>query len=768
LNLTGPESQQPKRSSDMSTTANEIALFVTNQITTMLSYWDKDLFCRYVNEAYEEWFGKSFGEIEGLPIQDLINVDEQSMMLIQRALNGEKVVFERDFSPHGTNRHTLVTYYPDIRDGIVRGFTSHITDITAQKEKELALTASELKFRAILESAPDAIVIADSDGIIRLINSRSEEMFQYTKDELIGQPVELLMPERFRKTHPKKRDSFSSNPHSRPMGNLILFGLRKNGEEFPTDVSLSPLRTNEGMLISAAFRDITWKVEKENELLKSNNEIRDKAVQIESILKTLTEREKEILRVKNNLSAMINATKDLMWSVNADYKLISANQPFCNFVKQSTGTDIVEGDSVLAAMESGNSISRWKNMYDRCLSGRSLIINLSDSEVRFAPIYDSQTDNVIGVACHSLDTEERNQMEKEKIETAQRFTAIVQNGSDLIFIIDENNMPTYISPSVFSHLGYTPDFLYGKSVVDFIHQKDYAKLILIATSSGKNGIQVPAIRIKHADGSWRWIEATIDNLFDNPAVKGLVLNAKDITDRKRKETEREVMIKELTRSNNDMKQFSFITSHNLRAPLSNITGLLALLDYDMLDAGNREILEMVGKSSEQLKNTIDDITEIVVIKNTIDTPMSSLDVHKMFNRVNKNFLNTENDIAAQITFDLEVKEIHFNKTYLESIFINLISNAIKYRQMGTTLKIQLSTYKNEEGRSVLVFSDNGIGIDLVRHKDRVFGMYQRFHSQIDGQGLGLFIVKSQIEALGGKIEIESELNEGTKFVITFP
>lgn len=849
--------------------ANEMALFVNNQITTKLSYWDKDLICLYANDSYLEWFGKTREEMIGKTIQQLMGPDIKSLDFMKMAVQGQKMVFERNISPRGTiTRHTMVTYYPDFGDnGSVKGFISQIDDITELKEKELALTASELKFRSILESAPDAIVIADSDGIIRLVNSQSEEMFQYNKEELIGKPVEILMPERFRKTHPQKRNSFATNPHSRPMGNLILFGRRKNGEEFPTDVSLSPMKTEEGILISAAFRDISWKVEKENELLKSHNEIRDKAQQIENILENITDsfaiidkewiirywnrsaeivtsklraevlgenlwdlfivskntviynnfkkamvsqvpvhfehyskrmykwfdvsvypsaegvttyfkditvrrnHETELMRVKNNLSAMINASKDMLWSIDANYKLVSANQAFSDFVKDTNGNEIQEGDNVLIGLDKGKVNQEWKQQYDRSLAGESFIVDsmaFAGRQIRFDPIYDS-SQQIIGVACHSLDTAERNQLEKEKIETAQRFTAIVQNGSDLIFILNENTMPTYVSPSVYSHLGYTPEFLYGKSAAEFIHPKDFAKLILMAESfAGQQVMEIPPIRIRHSNGSWRWIESTIDNLFDHPAVQGLVLTAKDITERKKRETERDLMFKELTRSNNDLKQFSFITSHNLRAPLSNITGLLAVLDLDVMDAGNKEILGMVEKAAGQLKETIDDITEIVVIKNTIDTPMSSIDVAKMFNRVNKNFLNTENDIAARILLDFAVSEIRFNKTYLESIFINLISNAIKYRQAGVTLKIEVSTHLNEEGKTVLVFRDNGIGIDLKRHKDRLFGMYQRFHSTIEGQGLGLFIVKSQIEALGGRIDAESELDKGTKFIITFP
>ena len=703
----------------------------------MLSYWDKDLICIYANEAYIEWFGKSREEIIGFPLQNLIDLDGQSTLLIQKVLSGEKVIFERDYSPYGTKRYTLVTYYPDIQDGVVKGFISHINDITAQKEKENELlkfhdeiNEKAIQIENILENITDSFVVIDNDWMIRYWNKSAETVTGKSRAAVIGNNVWDV----FKVKKDKVFQMFN-----KALISQVPAHFEHYSELMSKWFEISAYPSVKGLTVY--FKDIT-------------------------IRKT---HEAEIIRVKNNLSALINATKDLMWSVDTDYRLISANQPFYNFVKRVSGNEAREGDNILGDTHSKVNIE-WKQLYDRCLLGESFIVDsiiFDNREVRFDPIYDSLF-QVIGVACHSLDTADRNQLEREKAETAQRFTAIVQNGSDLIFIIDENNMPTYISPSVYNHLGYTPEFLYGRPVIDFIHKKDFAKLVLIAEASGDREVQLPPIRIKHANGSWRWIEATIDNLLDNPAVQGLVLNAKDITDRKKRETERELMFKELTRSNNDLKQFSFITSHNLRAPLSNITGLLAVFDHEGLDAGNKEILEMVVKAAQQLKNTIDDITEIVVIKNTIDTPVSVVDVNKMFNRVNRNFLNMENDIAAQISLDFAVNEIRFNKTYFESIFINLISNAIKYREAGVTLKIRVSTYLNEEGKAVLLFSDNGIGIDLSRHKDRIFGMYQRFHTHIDGQGLGLFIVKTQIEALGGKIEVESELHKGTRFIVTFP
>jgi len=796
-------------------------------------------------------------------------VFEKNLPYITKALQGEKQDFVAELTtPSGKVVQCQITYYPDIADGEIIGFSSHVVDVTEIKNQALALKASELKFKGILESAPDAIVIADNNGIIQLINCRCEEMFGYTKEELVEQKVEMLMPEKFRKKHPEQRKIFAANPTTRPMGNgLELWALRKNGEEFPVDVSLSPIKTEDGILISAAFRDITWKVEKEKELLRSKNEIEIKAKQIENILQTITDsfavidtnwvvtywnkaaeqvlgkswkevvgkhfwttfedavntmpyyeyqkaietqvpahfefyypaaakwldvsaypssegltlyfrditmrkqQEQELIRTKNNQSALINATRDQIWSVDQDYRLVSANKAYYDLVRSYTSHDIFEGDSVIHPKDTGEINLGWKSCFDRSLKGESFMlesVSFSNHEVSFNPIYDTISNNIIGVACYSRDVSERKKIEREKAETEQRFTAMVQNGSDIIAILDEHYRYKYLSPSFYHNLGYKAENLLGRFSLDYIHPEDLAIVIdLLPVLAEQKKIDIPSVRFKHANGDWRWLESKVDNLLENQAVKGIVLTARDVTYRKEREAEREQIIRELTRSNSDLKQFSFITSHNLRAPLSNITGLLNLIDQSSLDDNNRFLIDMIDKSSKQLAGTINDITEIVVIKNNVHTPVIAVNIGEVFGQVNKTFINTENDIAAEIMVDFQVPEVYFNKTYLESIFINLISNAIKYRVHDCTLKIQVSTHLVDED-VVLTFSDNGIGIDLQRHKTRLFGMYQRFHSHEDGQGIGLFIVKSQIEALGGKIEVESEVDKGTTFLITFP
>ncbi|HEY9526711.1 MAG TPA: PAS domain S-box protein, partial [Anaerolineales bacterium] len=151
-----------------------------------------------------------------------------------------------------------------------------IRDITERKR-------AEEKFRGLLESAPDAMVVVDQQGVIQLVNSQTEKLFGYDRVQLVGEPVEIIVPKRFRKKHSRHRQGYHAEHPTRPMGiGLDLFGLRKNGTEFPVEISLSPLETEEGLLVSAAIRDVTQRKLMEEDVQKLNEDLKQRAAQLEA------------------------------------------------------------------------------------------------------------------------------------------------------------------------------------------------------------------------------------------------------------------------------------------------------------------------------------------------------------------------------------------------------------------------------------------------------------------------------------------------------
>ena len=224
--------------------------------------------------------------------------------------------------------------------------------------------------------------------------------------------------------------------------------------------------------------------------------------------------------------------------------------------------------------------------------------------------------------------------------------------------------------------------------------------------------------------------------------------------------------RELVLQNNQLEQFAFIAAHNLRAPLTRILGLANVVDLSITQEDKDSALKKLVTSTQDLDHVIRDLNLILNIqKHTSNLVMVDLD--PAFIRVVK-MLETEiENTGAQITRDFsEADKVYAVAPYVDSIVYNLISNAIKYRDPTRTPKINLKTSLDHEF-VCLVISDNGLGINLGKYKQNMFTLYKRFHTHMEGKGLGLYLVKTQITALGGKIDVESELNRGTTFKVYF-
>ncbi|RZJ68341.1 MAG: hypothetical protein EOO50_02665 [Flavobacterium sp.] len=239
----------------------------------------------------------------------------------------------------------------------------------------------------------------------------------------------------------------------------------------------------------------------------------------------------------------------------------------------------------------------------------------------------------------------------------------------------------------------------------------------------------------------------------------------------RLKTERKLagIARDLVQRNTDLQQFAYIVSHNVRGPVSNIMGIAGLLN-DVQTTEERTLLgQNLFLAIGELDDVVRDLGEILKIKFQSADGKAKVVFQDMIDTilVSVGTLLQKEHVTFRVDFS-EVPSIFTSRSYMYSIFMNLIGNSLKYKHPDRDPEISIQSRLS--GNNVqLIFIDNGIGIDLNRHGSKLFGLYQRFHSNTDGsKGLGLFMVKTQAEALGGTVSVTSEVGQGTRFVLEFP
>ena len=366
--------------------------------------------------------------------------------------------------------------------------------------------------------------------------------------------------------------------------------------------------------------------------------------------------------------------------------------------------------------------------------------------------------------------------QKEEEQRLKLLETVITQSKDSIIITEADSKNTripkiiYVNPAFSIMSGYHSDEIIGKTPNIFkgpnSDQQEYKKLI--SALKKKQECLIETISYKKNKEEY-WVRFSMVPVYNTEnELSHWVSIQRDVSEEKKQEKEKEQLIRELTQNNKDLKQFSYITSHNLRAPLSNLTGLLNLIEDIPIE--NQELSEIINgfsKSTHLLNDTINDLVKVIIIK---DNPS----IKKEDVPLNEIFENVFSQLSFQIELHKPIIKLNFekvsvlntNKAYFESILINLLTNSLKYKSESRKLKITITANQTDD-TVYLIFKDNGIGIDLERNRDKVFGLYQRFHNYPDSKGLGLYLVKSQVETMGGTISIDSEVNKGTTFTLTF-
>lgn len=351
--------------------------------------------------------------------------------------------------------------------------------------------------------------------------------------------------------------------------------------------------------------------------------------------------------------------------------------------------------------------------------------------------------------------------------SAFNFERFFDLTTDLICIANFDGYFERVNQAVSKALGYSFEELYSRPIDDFIHPDDRS---VTAAARG----ELSKIKSLHnfenryitKKGKIIWLSWTSIPCQDDKVVFAI---AKDITHQKRIEAERNIQFTELSISNKYYEQINYKTSHDLRSPVNNLNALLDLIHLDEIQgAKNKDVIAMLKKGALQLKETMNQYIESLIDNIEPTVKIESIHFNKHLDTVLESINNLISTSHTQVIANFDHAPIaHFNNEYIESIFLNLITNSIKYKQQAVTPKIKIDT-ANIASKVVLVYEDNGIGFDMEKVKDRIFGLRQTFHNNEDSKGIGLYLVHSHITSLGGDITVESEVNKGTKYTITFP
>jgi len=674
----------------------------------------------------------------------------QSMMV--KLKNGEAVtaryrIIDKNKEVRWLESKVTPTVYENGQVTRVDGITRNVTKAKAAEDK---LKESEQRFRELLENSGDMIMISDANGEITYLSPNLTKILGY-------EPVDFTADNIGRKyTHPEDQKAYYSvyfDIRKNPGKSISITGRFKHGAGSwiwieVTVINLLHIPSVKGIVSN--FRDVTERKLAEDALKRS----------------------------EANLSAIIENTTDLVYSLDRDLCFITFNQFFKTTIKQVYGFDVAQGVNTLDMLAGFDPevAQKWQDIYARALAGETIQFvneyNFHETRVWLSysvnPI--RETGKVIGLSCFSRDITQQK-LDEEALKKSEASLRTIFNNTDMaIVLIDSENKIVQFNTLAesFAEEQYGIVVRKGDSIMN--HVSDGRRDHLLSTlAKVKSGEFVNYQMNREVNGTEKWFDITWAGIKNqNDEDFGYIFTNKDITEKKKLEIEREKITADLIQRNKDLEQFTYIISHNLRAPVANIIGLSSLLnELKNVQHEYVDTIDGIAVSANKLDAVILDLNQILQVSKS-NEKVEIVSLTELIDDIQTsiNHLIERENVEIQCAF-ANGDAIFTLKSYLYSIFYNLILNSIKYHKPGVPPVITI-TSKTVDSKINISYRDNGRGIDLVKNAKSLFGLYKRFDTSVEGKGMGLFMVKMQVESLGGTITLQSKLNEGTRFELEFP
>ncbi len=356
--------------------------------------------------------------------------------------------------------------------------------------------------------------------------------------------------------------------------------------------------------------------------------------------------------------------------------------------------------------------------------------------------------------------------ETELIDSESRFRTLQEASFGGIALLKTGTIID-VNKGLAQMTGYSVDELIGMDGLNLIAE-EFRQVVIDHNNAGDE-LPYDVIGLRK-DGSRYSIEVHGRDMPYN----GVTLRVSEFRDiSERKEFERKIVeqnksltliAEDLRRKNEQLEEFTQIVSHNLRSPVSNILSLLDFYDNTSDEEEKAKLLSMLRDSGTKILTNLQELNEVLKIKQAKNIERQRLIFSEVLQAVIHQLSARVAETRAIISTRFAIDAVHYPNIYLESILINLLSNALKYRHPARRPEILIESY-DQSGNLFLKVSDNGLGLDLKRYGNQVFKLRKTFHVNPESRGIGLFMIKNQIEAMGGEIHMESQPNIGTSFIV---
>ena len=621
-------------------------------------------------------------------------------------------------------------------------------DITEKIEVEHALKKSENKYRSIFENIQDVYYRTNRQGIVTVISPSIKSYSGYSVDEVIGKPV----------------SNFYYYKNDRE---LLIERLKK--KEQVTDFEIRLANAEDKLLYTSVSAKI----------------IRDEhgeVIAVEGIMRDITPRKISDIKLKetyNFFDQILNNTSEGIYVINADYEYIYWNS-MMESISGMTSEQVlgkkpfelfphVDQEKLTIKLQkamSGKTVKSADYYYEIESTGHK-----GWAHAYYTPLRNENGD-IDNVLVAISDISERKQAEEKLRKSDETLTKLSQQVPGAIYQFQQFPDGSSCFPFVSKAFKYIyelkPDDVLHNSekAIERIHPDDLESVVASINES-YNTLEPWELdyRVQLPKGGLRWLRgrARPEQQPDDSVVWHGYLA--DITDKKQQENELNETLNIVGDQNSRLLNFAHIVSHNLRNHAGNISALLSLIESETSEEEQAQLFDYLNMASVRLNEAIKDLNEIIDQQAGSSKSISSVNISEFLKKI-REILSTD-IIIHNVTFDADISdhsEIMYNPAYLESILLNFISNAIKYRHPERDPLITVSFKRTDEG-PLLTIQDNGLGIDLDKHRKNLFGMYKTFHENEDSKGIGLYITKNQVESMGGSIDVESDLGKGTTFRI---